>query len=79
MGRETPIIRHKRAARLDPKRWSKQPAPILSASNIRFEMARTEPSDHVLNPAYNALLETAVELYDAYHLRFMECDLQSTC
>ena len=31
-------------------------------------------SDHVLNPAYNALLETAVELYDAYQLKIMECE-----
>lgn len=82
--------------RLDPKRrWSEQPAPMLSASNIHFEMAERDravnyggigaihlmgqrlglaeeidgrvqllkrhlpyhESDHVLNLAYNALLD----------------------
>ena len=88
--------KHRIERRLDPKRrWSEQPAPMLSASNIHFEMAERDravnyggigaihlmgqrlglaaeidgrvellkrhlpyhESDHVLNLAYNALLD----------------------
>jgi hypothetical protein len=88
--------KHRIERRLDPKRrWSEQPAPMLSASNIHFEMAERgqavnyggigaihlmgqrlglaeeidgrlkllkrhlpyHESDHVLNLAYNALLD----------------------
>ena len=88
--------KHRIERRLDPKRrWSEQPAPMLTASNIHFEMAERDravnyggigaihlmgqrlglaeeidgrvqllkrhlpyhESDHVLNLAYNALLD----------------------
>ena len=88
--------KHRIEHRLDPKRrWTEQPAPMLSASNIHFEMAERDravnyggigaihlmgqrlglaeeidgrvkllkrhlpyhESDHVLNLAYNALLD----------------------
>ena len=100
MSRSYPKIlrnrKHRIERRLDPKRrWSEQPAPMLSASNIHFEMAERDravnyggigaihlmgqrlglaeeidgrvqllkrhlpyhESDHVLNLAYNALLD----------------------
>jgi hypothetical protein len=35
--------RHRIERRLDPKRrWSEQPAPMLGASNIHFEMAERD-------------------------------------
>jgi hypothetical protein len=35
--------KHRIERRLDPKRrWSEQPAPMLSASNIHFEMAERD-------------------------------------
>ena len=100
MNRSYPKIlrnrKHRIERRLDPRRrWSEQPAPMLSASNIHFEMAERDravnyggigaihlmgqrlglaeeidgrvqllkrhlpyhESDHVLNLAYNALLD----------------------
>ena len=100
MSRSYPKIlrnrKHRIEGRLDPeRRWSEQPAPMLSASNIHFEMAERDravnyggigaihlmgqrlglaeeidgrvqllkrhlpyhESDHVLNLAYNALLD----------------------
>src|SRR5258708_12905503 len=42
------IIRNRKqriARRLDPKRrWSDQPEPMMSASNIHFEMAERDPA-----------------------------------
>ena len=47
MSRSYPKIlrnrKHPIERRLDPKRrWSEQPAPMLSASNIHFEMAERD-------------------------------------
>ena len=51
MSRSYPKIlrnrKHRIERRLDPKRrWSEQPAPMLSASNIHFEMAERDRAVH---------------------------------